>query len=466
MLCQRNKFSCDSCSGLQEAEKRMKVKKLPNILALHLKRFKYQEEAQKFIKLSYRVAFPFELRLFNTVDDAENADRLYELFAIVVHIGDGPHHGHYTTLIRTQLSWFLYDDDNVKSVKESEIPRYFGESPPFGAGYVLFYQAVDMRYTEVGLHETNFRTSSPFKSSIRKENNTFTSSNDEIRLNTDVSLANLESVMASEHQTSLDGDQTPIRESKIKSSQVMEPSAQNNCFGDKEILATRLRHIKSEKFINGNPELPSSEQPPPVPTLTKRPKTGDGTSSGNRLSWLSKGKSLSKRSKEPPTSFPHLSDDGGIMLKQYHVRSHSTAADTVPAERLNLSSETKLDKDKFTGPNFHLQAVSRQGQHLTRDPPEKGSRSRPLNTAYATPIAPSLLPSPFESVRSNQTSLIKLQNSIPESRASSSPENELATHPPSSSHNLTDPIKKAVRKMSLNSMPLKFTSLGRKEKDR
>lgn len=66
---------------------RMKIKRLPNVLALHLKRFKYQEDVQKYIKLTYRVAFPFELRLFNTVDDIPNPDRLYELFAIVVHIG-------------------------------------------------------------------------------------------------------------------------------------------------------------------------------------------------------------------------------------------------------------------------------------------------------------------------------------------------------------------------------------------
>ena len=65
----------------------MKIKKLPNILALHLKRFKYQEDIQKYIKLTYRVAFPLELRLFNTVDDAPDPDRLYELFAIVIHIG-------------------------------------------------------------------------------------------------------------------------------------------------------------------------------------------------------------------------------------------------------------------------------------------------------------------------------------------------------------------------------------------
>lgn len=104
MLCNRNKFFCDSCCDLQEAEKRyaflfhyevlssilddrMKIKKLPNVLALHLKRFKYQEDVGRYIKLSYRVAFPMELRLFNTVDDMEDADRLYNLFAIVVHIG-------------------------------------------------------------------------------------------------------------------------------------------------------------------------------------------------------------------------------------------------------------------------------------------------------------------------------------------------------------------------------------------
>lgn len=104
MLCHKNKFFCDSCCDLQEAEKRfgclmpqlrypltcsrrMKIKKLPNVLALHLKRFKYQEDLGKYIKLAYRVAFPHELRLFNTVDDTDDADRLFNLFAIVVHIG-------------------------------------------------------------------------------------------------------------------------------------------------------------------------------------------------------------------------------------------------------------------------------------------------------------------------------------------------------------------------------------------
>lgn len=45
----------------------MRVKKLPQILALHLKRFKYVEQQQRFTKLSHRVTFPLQLRLFNTV---------------------------------------------------------------------------------------------------------------------------------------------------------------------------------------------------------------------------------------------------------------------------------------------------------------------------------------------------------------------------------------------------------------
>lgn len=65
----------------------MKIKRLPNVLALHLKRFKYEESLQRHVKLTYRVVFPFELRLFNTADGVGNPDRLYELWAIVVHIG-------------------------------------------------------------------------------------------------------------------------------------------------------------------------------------------------------------------------------------------------------------------------------------------------------------------------------------------------------------------------------------------
>lgn len=150
MLCQKNKFFCEICCGLQEAEKRMKVKKLPNILALHLKRFKYQEQYGRYMKLAYRVVFPLQLRLFNTSDDVEDPDRLYELFAVIIHIGIGPNQGHYVAIVRNQGRWVLCDDENVEPIAETDIPRYFGDLPA-GAGYVLFYQAVDLDLAALGL---------------------------------------------------------------------------------------------------------------------------------------------------------------------------------------------------------------------------------------------------------------------------------------------------------------------------
>ena len=66
-LCSESKYYCEQCCSKQEATKRLRVKKLPQILALHLKRFKYVEQYNKFTKLSHRVVFPWELKLFNTV---------------------------------------------------------------------------------------------------------------------------------------------------------------------------------------------------------------------------------------------------------------------------------------------------------------------------------------------------------------------------------------------------------------
>ncbi|MCJ1306595.1 Ubiquitin carboxyl-terminal hydrolase 46, partial [Agyrium rufum] len=141
MLCERNKFHCDMCGGLQEAEKRMKVKRLPKILALHLKRFKYTEDLQRLQKLFHRVVYPYHLRLFNTTDDAEDPDRLYELYAVVVHIGGGPYHGHYVAIIKTEdRGWLLFDDEMVEPVDKDYVKNFFGERPGLACAYVLFYQ--------------------------------------------------------------------------------------------------------------------------------------------------------------------------------------------------------------------------------------------------------------------------------------------------------------------------------------
>ncbi|TWU78418.1 hypothetical protein ED733_008808 [Metarhizium rileyi] len=141
MLCQRNKFHCDHCGGLQEAEKRMKVKRLPKILTLHLKRFKYTEDYSRLQKLFHRVVYPYHLRMFNTTDDAEDPDRLYELYAVVVHIGGNAYHGHYVSIIKTRdRGWLLFDDEMVEPVDKHFVRNFFGDKPGMATAYVLFYQ--------------------------------------------------------------------------------------------------------------------------------------------------------------------------------------------------------------------------------------------------------------------------------------------------------------------------------------
>ena len=141
-----NKFYCDSCCTLQEAQKRMRIKELPQVLALHLKRFKYIEQLQRHKKLTDRVLFPFDLKLCNTTDDAEHVDVPYQLFAVVVHVGSGPNHGHYVSAVKAHGRWIFFDDESVDSIGERTLYSFFGSSSELASGtehgYILLYERV------------------------------------------------------------------------------------------------------------------------------------------------------------------------------------------------------------------------------------------------------------------------------------------------------------------------------------
>ncbi|KAL4451497.1 hypothetical protein ABPG75_007159 [Micractinium tetrahymenae] len=153
-----DKFFCDKCGCLQEAQKRMRLAQLPPVLCLHLKRFKYIESMGRMKKLMHRVTFPWELKMINTTDDCPDADSAYELFAVVVHMGAHPNHGHYVALVRTPSGqWVCFDDEQVNAITESQVQSVFGhtqdwhpmredqQGPHADHGYILFYQRVDQQ---------------------------------------------------------------------------------------------------------------------------------------------------------------------------------------------------------------------------------------------------------------------------------------------------------------------------------
>ena len=46
-------------------------------------------------------------------DDAYNPDRMYDLVAVVVHIGSSINRGHYISIVKSEDIWILFDDDIV-----------------------------------------------------------------------------------------------------------------------------------------------------------------------------------------------------------------------------------------------------------------------------------------------------------------------------------------------------------------
>ncbi len=145
-----SEITCDASASLQEAQKRMKIKSPPRILALHLKRFKYIEQLGRYKKLSYRVVFPLELKLCNTTDDAPGSEAEYSLFAVVVHVGSGPNHGHYVSLVKSHNHWLFFDDENVEIIDESVVQTFFGSTQEYSNntdhGYILFYESLEPKH--------------------------------------------------------------------------------------------------------------------------------------------------------------------------------------------------------------------------------------------------------------------------------------------------------------------------------
>lgn len=153
----QNKFYCNTCLSLQEAVKTIKLKKTPEILVINFKRFKYDDKLDRMVKLFDSVLYPMKLRLFNTTtkdkqgdnykhsDDMNQQDfSLYGLYALVVHIGGGPMHGHYVALCKCKAGlWFLFDDEAVELVDDNYVLRFFGNGPGLSSAYILFYEKLD-----------------------------------------------------------------------------------------------------------------------------------------------------------------------------------------------------------------------------------------------------------------------------------------------------------------------------------
>ncbi|EGR29915.1 ubiquitin carboxyl-terminal hydrolase family protein, putative [Ichthyophthirius multifiliis] len=136
-----NEWYCSNCKKHQRATKKMKIYRSPQILIIHLKRFKNNAGIMwKGGKLTKIIDFPLEnLDITDYVIEKEppsyyyqnNGKLLYNLYGVVNHFG-GIGGGHYTAYCLNEDNWYCFDDSSVNKVNKKDICTE--------ASYILFYK--------------------------------------------------------------------------------------------------------------------------------------------------------------------------------------------------------------------------------------------------------------------------------------------------------------------------------------
>ena len=141
---------CDQC-GASEALVRKELTKAPPVLVLHLKRFAPHLEGNGYSKCHQAIDTPSLLdlslvtcgRIAGGSSAVDVPAAAYCLRAVITHVGNSPHSGHYVCHTRNSAGrWFLFDDTTV-----IEQPRGFMAEKLGDRAYILFYVMNDTSST-------------------------------------------------------------------------------------------------------------------------------------------------------------------------------------------------------------------------------------------------------------------------------------------------------------------------------
>ena len=129
-LTEDNKWFCAKCKIDQLAKKKIEIFTCPEILILHLKRFKNTSKLENLVK------FPIEnldMGKYIIYNEYNKSDNIYDLFAVGNHFG-GLHGGHYIAYCKNFLDekWYEFNDGYVEEIAHDKIVS--------SNAYVLFYK--------------------------------------------------------------------------------------------------------------------------------------------------------------------------------------------------------------------------------------------------------------------------------------------------------------------------------------
>ncbi|KAF7381054.1 hypothetical protein HZH68_015929 [Vespula germanica] len=130
-------YFCDNCMGKQRSTKRFWIHRLPNVLCLHIKRFRWCNSYRS--KVDTQVDFPMEsldmsaftVRGVTGIKLGTQNSHLYDLAAVIVHHGSGAGTGHYTAFAVHDGQWFHFNDSSVRPASTDAVAKC--------KPYILFY---------------------------------------------------------------------------------------------------------------------------------------------------------------------------------------------------------------------------------------------------------------------------------------------------------------------------------------
>ena len=157
-----NKYSCERCGHLVEAERSLLFGHLPQVMTFHLNRFEMQcmygglYSGLSVNKIGGNISIPLTLCLSAwCTEDCARRKAVYQLFAAVFHTGSSCTSGHYTACvrgrecraigsqaaaewIRDDRNWVEFDDEVVEVLTQQELMDRLSPLTPSTA-YILFY---------------------------------------------------------------------------------------------------------------------------------------------------------------------------------------------------------------------------------------------------------------------------------------------------------------------------------------
>lgn len=147
----QNAYQCDDCGQKVRAIRRVLINSLPKVLIVTLRRFEFNYDLMKRVKLNDFCEFPTELDMTEyTSEEIKHQPKeyfQYRIKGVLVHLGTAES-GHYYSYIRNGNTWLEFNDASVVPFDFKELPQeafggYEGISNKQKSAYILFYERLN-----------------------------------------------------------------------------------------------------------------------------------------------------------------------------------------------------------------------------------------------------------------------------------------------------------------------------------